>query len=243
MLRPRRGAAIPTVLACLLVLAAALPLDPVLHDLAFRYLVSHEVRLVSNGVTQLGTAWAASGLLGTVAVMAWRTADAGLLRASVGGLAGVAIASLATHTVKQVACRARPKLVDGWGVDVAGAAGAVPPDPATVGFFHWPCIRDSRYHSFPSGHAATAFAVAAALSLAVPGRRRVWLAVAGGVGLSRILLNAHFLSDVLGGALLGWWAGQAGVGLVTRLVAWWRRPVDRVGGRGVEERSAGAPSL
>jgi membrane-associated phospholipid phosphatase len=228
------------LLACLLALAAALPLDPVLHGLAFRHVVSHEVRLLSNGVTQLGTAWAGAGLLGAVAVMAHRTADLALFRASVGGLAGVAIGSLATQVLKQVVCRARPKLVDGWGVDVAGSPGiAPPPDPATVGFFHWPCVRDSRYHSFPSGHAATAFAVAAALSQAVPGRRRAWLAIAGSVGLSRILLNAHFLSDVLGGALVGWWAGEAGVRLATRLVPWRRRATAGVDGAGTEGRGAG----
>jgi membrane-associated phospholipid phosphatase len=108
-----------------------------------------------------------------------------------------------------------------------------------VGFFHWPCVRDSRYHSFPSGHAATAFAVAAALSQAVPGRRRAWLAIAGSVGLSRILLNAHFLSDVLGGALVGWWAGEAGVRLATRFVSWRRRATAGVDGAGTEGRGAG----
>jgi membrane-associated phospholipid phosphatase len=81
---------------------------------------------------------------------------------------------------------------------------------------HWPCLGDSRFHSFPSGHATTAFTVAAVLTWAAPGRWRLWLGVAAGIGLSRILLNAHFASDVLGGAAIGWWAGRSGLRLVER---------------------------
>lgn len=231
------------VVVCLLVLAAAFPLDTTLHDLAFRYVVSHEVRLLSNGFTALGTAWAASGLLVGLAVVAYRTADVGLLRVSLGGLGGVAIGSLASHGVKQLACRARPRLVDGWGVDPGGPPGARAsrPESAAPGFFHWPCFADSRYQSFPSGHAATAFTVAAALTRVVPARRRIWLGVAGGIGASRVLLNAHFLSDVLGGALIGWWAGQLGLRLAERFA-----PVPAPQGRSRASvgpgRGTGAPS-
>ncbi len=92
--------------------------------------------------------------------------------------------------------------------------------PARLGFFHWPCFGERGYHGFPSGHAATAFAVAAALAGWAPSRHRWWIvASASGVGVSRIVLNAHFLSDVLGGALMGWWAGELGVYLVTRYLA------------------------
>jgi membrane-associated phospholipid phosphatase len=212
-MRWRRGSAgARGVALCLVVLAAAVPLDTRLHDLVFRYVDSHEARLAANGFTLLGTGWAATGLLASLALVAHRAGDVELLRASVGGLGGLVIAGLGGQIVKHVACRGRPKLLDGWGIDPGrpstGEAGT---------FFHTPCLVDARYQSFPSGHATTAFAVAAALARAVPARRRVWVVVAGGVALSRVLLNAHFLSDVLSGALLGWWGGQLGQRLVDRV--------------------------
>ena len=152
---------------------------------------------------------------------AWRSSRTARLtfrcwQAAVGGVAGVLLAGLSTQVVKHVACRARPRLVDGWGVGPP----MPPAAPTRLGFFHWPCFGERGYHGFPSGHAATAFAVAAALVGWAPARRRWWiLASASGVGASRIVLNAHFLSDVLGGALFGWWAGELGVHLVTRYLA------------------------
>jgi membrane-associated phospholipid phosphatase len=213
----------------LIALVFTVPLDPILHCLAFRYVNSHEVRLLANGVTLLGTAWAGAGLLGGLALAAYRTADVDLWRAGLGGLAGIAVANAAGHLVKQVACRARPRLVDGWGVDAVPppGAGASPPSSELealggfAGFFHWPCLVDTRFHGFPSGHATTAFAMAAALSRAAPGRRRVWLAVAAGIGASRVLLNAHFLSDVIGGAVIGWWGGGLGQRVAERLLPHW----------------------
>jgi len=172
--------------------------------------------MLANGFTLLGTTEVATvGLLG-LAVVGYRSADAAMWQAAVGGVAGVLLAGLSTQVVKHVACRARPRLVDGWGV----GAPTLPDAPALRGFFHWPCFGDSGYHGFPSGHAATAFAAAAALIGWVPSRWRGWLlAVAAGIGASRIVLNAHFLSDVLGGGLFGWWSGEAGLFLVSRYVA------------------------
>lgn len=60
--------------------------------------------------------------------------------------------------------------------------------------------------SFPSGHAAGAFAVAAFVTfeLAVhPLAKVAMFVIAAGIGLSRIVLGVHFPSDVLAGALLG----------------------------------------
>jgi len=63
--------------------------------------------------------------------------------------------------------------------------------------------------SFPSGHASNAFALAA-----VAERHYGWkvgvaaYGVAAVVGLSRLKQNAHYLSDVLGGATLGYVVGR-----------------------------------
>ncbi len=61
----------------------------------------------------------------------------------------------------------------------------------------------SKYNSFPSGHTAASAAFFGALALA---RRRVGLAllpVPVLIATSRLYLNAHHLSDVVGGAILG----------------------------------------
>ena len=94
--------------------------------------------------------------------------------------------SLVTNLVKEAVDRARP---------------ALDPAAATLG------------PSFPSGHSSTAAATFAALAL-LAGRRRphaqkaalaglaAGLAVA--VACSRVLLDVHWLSDVVGGLALGW---------------------------------------
>lgn len=75
--------------------------------------------------------------------------------------------------------------------------------------------------SFPSGHAAGSFCVAAFLASALPaawrespGRARAVVAsafvFAALVALSRVYLGAHFPSDVLCGALVGALVGAAG---------------------------------
>ena len=209
---PRSRGRVHALALLMVVSAAASPLDEVVHDRVFRYLVSHEVRLVANGVTLLGTTEAAVGVLGVLALVGYRTGDLVLGRGGLGGLAGLAIGGVAGQAVKHMACRARPRLVDGWGVGVP----TLPDNPARRGFFHWPCFARWQYHSFPSGHANTALTVAAALAAVAPGRRRSWFVVAAGVAASRVLLNAHFASDVLAGGLVGWWSGQAGLWLAER---------------------------
>ncbi len=60
-----------------------------------------------------------------------------------------------------------------------------------------------RYGSFPSGHAQTAFAAGTYLSLLVPRWAPLFLSLAGGVGLSRVYIGAHFPLDVIVGGLVG----------------------------------------
>lgn len=77
-------------------------------------------------------------------------------------------------------------------------------------------IPTPNFPSYPSGHAALAFAVAVVLALAYR-RKRGWLLGLGGAGLialSRVYLGMHYPSDVVGGAILGAGLGAASYGLV-----------------------------
>jgi membrane-associated phospholipid phosphatase len=62
-------------------------------------------------------------------------------------------------------------------------------------------------HSFPSGHAMEAFAVATVFAQRYRKHRWVpWVAygVAGAIGFSRVTLQSHFPTDVFLGAALGY---------------------------------------
>jgi undecaprenyl-diphosphatase len=57
--------------------------------------------------------------------------------------------------------------------------------------------------SFPSGHSASSFAAATALSMFYPKTAPLAFGLAAGVGASRVHLGHHFPSDVAVGALIG----------------------------------------
>lgn len=76
-----------------------------------------------------------------------------------------------------------------------------------VGFFkRFGSGQAGRYDSFPGGHSITAFSLATVVAMQY--RKSVWVpivaySVATGVGLSRLTLDKHWLSDVLVGSVLG----------------------------------------
>ncbi len=72
--------------------------------------------------------------------------------------------------------------------------------------------------SFPSGHAATAFAAATAVAIVYPRLRVPVLLLATLVALSRVYLGVHYWSDVIVGGLFGVAIGWATVRVV-RLAA------------------------
>lgn len=95
------------------------------------------------------------------------------------------------------------------------AAGRVRPSPPDYPLvFHWfqGLARGQDWKSFPSGHAARAFAAAACLSSIWPRGLWIWLAFAAAAGCSRILSGLHFPSDVVLGALVGWGIARAILG-------------------------------
>ena len=63
--------------------------------------------------------------------------------------------------------------------------------------------------SFPSGHAMTAFATAAAIAVLAPRMRWPVLMLAAVIGFSRVYLGVHFWCDVLVGSVLGLAIGVA----------------------------------
>ncbi len=86
--------------------------------------------------------------------------------------------------------------------------------------------------SFPSSHAANAFAIAWVLARRWRRAAPAWFAVAVVVTISRVYLNRHFLSDVVVGAAIG------------TLCGWWatRRPPARAAGPPGSATSSGAAS-
>lgn len=81
--------------------------------------------------------------------------------------------------------------------------------------------RNTDPHSFPSGHAARAFLIAAmATGLGSP-----WVAVtlwiwAPLVALARVAMGVHYVSDVVAGMFVGIVIGMIGLELYTPILAW-----------------------
>ena len=75
------------------------------------------------------------------------------------------------------------------------------------------------YHSFPSGHATTAFALAAVLVLGLRLRAAsvLPLMLAVLIVVSRSVVGVHWPLDLLGGACGGWLAAAVGIKLAERM--------------------------
>jgi membrane-associated phospholipid phosphatase len=148
-------------------------------------------------LTILGSGWAATGL-----VPLWAFTRSRRFAAALSG--AIALQSFLVWLLKREIGRLRPWLELGL--------------PAPIGSPH-----DG---SFPSGHAAGSFCVAAFLVVVLrtrPAQRWGWIAIAGCmvlaalIALSRVYLGAHFPGDVMAGALLGGCVGAAAARLYARV--------------------------
>lgn len=82
------------------------------------------------------------------------------------------------------------------------------PRPYTAETVTQPLSFSSDYASFPSGHTATAFALAHVLASEYPRYKYLFYGGAVLVGISRIYLDQHYTSDVIAGAAIGIYAGS-----------------------------------
>src|SRR3989304_1825222 len=118
-----------------------------------------------------------------------RKDDDKIIEAGKKGIYAVAAAGIFSQVIKHIIGRPRPKIMD------------------TLGFTLGPSLVPG-FDSFPSGHAASAFAFASTLTSFYPWMRYPLYAYAVLVSISRVYVGAHFPSDVFAGVILGVWIGR-----------------------------------
>ncbi len=104
----------------------------------------------------------------------------------------IAASGLTATLLKRIIGRARPKHFEEQG---------------TLAFD--PFATNASYASFPSGHATTVGALTAMIALLFPGLRVPMLILASALASTRILVGAHYPSDVIAGLALGMWFAYA----------------------------------
>ncbi|WP_337184077.1 phosphatase PAP2 family protein [Shinella sp.] len=197
------------ILAATAVLVAALvPLDPLLSERA-RGLPGGVVAF-NERLTDFGTfRWMiyGSGFLVILAYVVGRAGADGSTagRARTGGRLSlyffltIGATSALVHLVKLIVGRARPELFAEHGA-----------------YSLTPFAYDDLYSSFPSGHSAAVGAFFGAFSMLVPRLRPLFLLGALAIGVSRVVVGAHYPSDVAAGLLLGLWTAIATAYLFAR---------------------------
>lgn len=135
-----------------------------------------------------GLGWLQIGLCLALAGAGWLLKRRQWLASALGGVWAVAVAGLSAQVLKHLAGRPRPHLNQDWWT-ITGPG--------------W----QSEMHSFPSGHAATSFALAVVLAQRFPRAWPLWYGGAAFIALGRVVDRSHFPLDIMAGALLG-----AGVG-------------------------------
>ncbi len=151
--------------------------------------LDYRIRDIFDLITGLGisTPYLVAALAGVVFFRFIRKNEI-LANASALLFLAVALSGLANDLLKVLAGRSRPGLL--LAENVYGFK------PLTDPFAY-------EYASFPSGHANTIAALCYGLHLVTGRFRYVWLTVALAVMASRVIVGAHFPSDVIFGAYLG----------------------------------------
>ncbi|HVV26842.1 MAG TPA: phosphatase PAP2 family protein [Rhizomicrobium sp.] len=172
---------------------AALAIDRPLAHFIYDH-VNARVHKALDGITHYAKAghWLAAAILALIVAAVMRHFDLLkedtelLVNYSVAFIASLTMGSAVLHVIKLVLGRRRPR------------------DDMEMGLYGFmPLAFNPDYNSFPSGHALTICCVAVIFTCVWPLWWPVWFAVAAILAVTRALLTAHFLSDVLIGAGIG----------------------------------------
>ncbi len=190
------------ILAATAVLVAALiPFDPVISQRAQG--LPGAIVAFNERITDFGTfSWMiyGSGFVVILAYVLRRVSGSDTMggKARTGGRLSlyffltIGATSALVHLFKLIVGRARPALFDEHGA-----------------YSLTPFAYDDLYSSFPSGHSAAVGAFFGAFSMLAPRLRPLFLLGALTIGVSRIIVGAHYPSDVAAGLLLGLWTAIA----------------------------------
>jgi undecaprenyl-diphosphatase len=136
------------------------------------------VRIASVWSTRLGDGWLWYSMAPLILLIGGDQRYRALATASFAALAGIVLFKCVKHACRrQRPCENEPHC---W-------ANILPPDQ----------------FSFPSGHTITAFAIAVSLGHPYSHAEPCLFLMAACIGVSRVMLGMHFVSDVLAGALFG----------------------------------------
>lgn len=157
-----------------------------LDDTVWHFILQHQNRALHSfmhNVSRFGD-WPSHVALGLLLLgIAWRRGSKKWTRVFLSMLLAMAIAGIAGDVIKRTVPRARPSVKSE---------------------LRWGGPRFStKYHSFPSGHVGASMAFFGVLIFA---RRRIGLTclpIPILIGFSRMYIAAHYLSDVVCGAVLG----------------------------------------
>lgn len=87
-------------------------------------------------------------------------------------------------------------------------------------FSFMPFSTANNWHSFPSGHSTSCFALAATAAYFYPDKKNLWYLLAFFISFGRVISESHFPTDIMGGAFLGILSGYTTSRFIEKKIAW-----------------------